>query len=317
MRSSARARAAVGAAGLYVASVLTIAATSGATAITATDRLHTSPASTALPAVARAVEAARRGAPIPAKLVPPLATIKLFPRRYRIPYACIGHNASAKATSRVCRVGRTSSEKLVVLMGDSHAFMWLPAVLEMARRDGWAVVPLIRFGCTPGKWFGRLGSAACREWYGWSTRQIRRLRPAVTLLGGSIPEEPSAVTRAATSGMIAAAQRLRALGPLVVIGDPEGLALDPVRCVLRPHASMSSCTTTWAPAALAAYDRVAGVTTSMRVGFLPTRGFVCHQRQCPAVVGRTIVWMDNSHLTGIYSAQLAGPFRAAFLRATR
>ena len=30
----------------------------------------------------------------------------------------------------------------------------------------------------------------------------------------------------------------------------------------------------------------------------------------------TMVWMDNSHLTGLYSARLADPFRAAFVRAT-
>ena len=287
------------------------------TAPAANGRLGTSATPAALPAVVKAVEAARRGAPIPARLAPAIATIKLFPRRYRIPPACIAHDASSTTQSRVCRVGEASSKNLIVLFGDSHAFMWLPAVLEMARLDGWAVVPLVRFGCTPGKWIAHEGRDACRSWYRWGIRQIQRLRPAVTLLGGSIGEQPSPATRAATEGVITSARALRALGPLVVIGDPEGLAADPVPCVVAPHASMSSCTTTWPPESLAAYDTVARATKGLGVGFLPTRGFVCYQRQCPAVVGHTIVWMDNSHLTGIYSAQLARPFRAAFLRATR
>jgi hypothetical protein len=80
---------------------------------------------------------------------------------------------------------------------------------------------------------------------------------------------------------------------------------------------MSSCTTTWPRESLAAYDTIARSMRGMGVGFVRTRGFVCHERQCPAVVGRTIVWMDNSHLTGVYSAQLAEPFRAAFVRAMR
>jgi hypothetical protein len=110
---------------------------------------------------------------------------------------------------------------------------------------------------------------------------------------------------------------LRGLGPLVVIGDPEGLAAGPVPCITARRASLWSCLRTWPPSSLAAYDTVARAMKALGVGFLPTRGFVCYRRHCPAVVGRTIVWMDNSHLTGIYSAQLAGPFRAAFLRAMR
>jgi hypothetical protein len=270
----------------------------------------------ALPGVVRAVEAARRGAPIPDRLVPPIARVKPFPRQYRIPPPCVAHGADAKVTSRVCRVGRASSDRLIVLFGDSHAFMWLPAVLELARRDGWAVVPLVRFGCTPGKWGRDAWPAVCGAWFRWGVRQIRRLRPTVTLLAGSIGERPSDETRAATSGLIAGARRLRALGPLVVVGDPEGPAYDPIPCLVAPGSSLSTCMTTWPAESLEAYDTVARATERLGAGFLPTRGFVCYARQCPAVVGRTIVWMDNSHITGYYSARVAAPFRAAFLRAT-
>jgi hypothetical protein len=33
------------------------------------------------------------------------------------------------------------------------------------------------------------------------------------------------------------------------------------------------------------------------------------------VIGHTIAWMDNNHLTVAYSVELADAFRAAFLRA--
>lgn len=311
-----RRRAAAAVVLVSIAVALSTAAARGERAVarSANDEQRT-PTAAALPAVVRAVEAARRGAPLPGGLKPPIARIKLFPRQYRIPPPCIAHNSSPKTTSRVCHVGRVSSDRLLVLLGDSHAFMWLPAVLELAWRDGWHVVPLIRFGCTPGAWIPHEGRDTCRAWLRWSIGEIRRLRPAITLLGGSIGERPSSATRAATRGVIAAARTLRALGPLVVIGDPEGLSGDPVPCLVAPGASMSSCTTTWPQTSLAAYDTVAREARRMGAGFLPTRGFVCHQRQCPAVVHRTIVWMDNSHLTGVYSAELAEPFRAAFLRA--
>jgi hypothetical protein len=76
---------------------------------------------------------------------------------------------------------------------------------------------------------------------------------------------------------------------------------------------MASCTTTWPSSSLAAYDEIARRAKQVGVGFLPTRQFVCFQRECPAIIGHTIAWMDNSHLTVAYSTQVADPFRAAFL----
>ena len=174
----------------------------------------------ALPAVVAAVEAARRGASIPSGLTPPLGDLKGLPPVYDPPKGCVAHDRSSVSTSKVCRIGARSSPKLIVLVGDSHALMWLPTVLELARRDNWAVIPLLRLGCTPGKWSS--GSKACRDWYRWALGQVARLRPDVTLLGGSIGERQKATTHAAVEGVVAAAQALKASGPTLVIGDPKG-----------------------------------------------------------------------------------------------
>ena len=286
------------------------AATSPATDIWQTRLARGSPT-----AVVAAVRAARRGAPIPAGLTPPIGKLGLMPRRYAPANECIAHDSSSRVAGKVCRVGRPSSRKVMVLIGDSHAYMWLPPVVELARRDGWAVVPLLRLGCTPGKWVTNEGSKACQAWFRWAVRQVDRLDPQVTLLGGSIPEQDSRYRHSATTGILAAARALKPFSRVVVIGDPEGLGDDPVDCVLSSRASMARCTTTWPAASLAGYDGVARETRRLGVGFLATRGFVCFERQCPAVIGRTIAWMDNNHLTPQYAAELSGVFRAAFLRA--
>jgi hypothetical protein len=287
------------------------------TATVAWGRSETSIAKGALPAVIAAVGAARRGAAIPSGLVPPLKDLRGLPNEYAPPPECIGHDRSSVTKTKICRMGDASSRRLIVLMGDSHATMWLPALVEMARHDHWAVVPLVRLGCTPAKWSGSSGNEPCAAWYRWAIAQVRRLNPSVTLLGGSIDQEQTSWTRAAIEGVVSAAQQLRALGTVVVIGDPEGLDRDPVDCVLSRHASMATCTTTWPRESLAFYDEVARRATTLRVGFLRTRGFVCFDRRCPAVVGHTIAWADNNHLTGAYSAQVAGAFRAEFRRATQ
>ena len=263
----------------------------------------------ALPAVVAAVEAARRGAPLPTALTPPIGQLRDFPHPYRPPDGCVLRDTSSQTTGKICRIGTASSSRLIVLMGDSHANMWLPPLLKTAWKDGWAVVPLVRLGCTPATWV--TNERGCGEWHRWALREALRLHATITLLGGSIDEHPGPYTRKAMESLLDTAHALRAAGRVVVIGDPEGLNGNPVDCLLAPHATMASCTTTWPASSLAAYDEIARRTTQLGVGFLPTRQFVCFEHECPAVIGNTIAWMDNSHLTVAYSTQITEPFSQA------
>jgi peptidoglycan/LPS O-acetylase OafA/YrhL len=264
----------------------------------------------ALPAVVAAVAAAQRGAPLPTPLTPPLGQLRNFPPPYQAPPGCVLRDTSSQTTGKVCRMGARSSSRVIVLMGDSHAHMWLPPLLQMAQQDGWAVVPLVRLGCTPATWV--TNERGCRDWYRWALGAAQRLHATVTLLGGSIDEHPSPYTRKAIESLLDTARALKTSGRVVVIGDPEGQSSDPVDCLLGSHATMATCTTTWPAATLALYDEVGRRAKQLGVGFLPTRQFVCFDGACPTVIGNTIAWMDNSHLTVAYSTQIAAPFRAVF-----
>jgi peptidoglycan/LPS O-acetylase OafA/YrhL len=268
-----------------------------------------------LPPVVSAVEAARRGAPIPVPLSPRIDQLAQYSPAVGPPAPCIAHDASTHVTEKVCRVGDLSSSRLIVIMGDSHALMWIPALLAMAARDHWAVVPLLRLGCSPDKWISDTGPAACLAWSKWAETRIEQLHPDVVLLAGSIPENASSGTTVAVDGMLGAAQTLVRSERLILVGDPESLSFQPVDCLLGPHASMATCTTTWPESSLAAYDAIARGAVRLGAGFLATRGFVCYERECPAVIAHTVVWGDNSHLTVAYSQAVAAPFRAAFVAA--
>ena len=269
----------------------------------------------ALPDVVAAVAAARRGDPIPSGLTPPIGRLTSSPPEYVLPHGCISRGESSQTTSKICRVGDTTSRKMIVLIGDSHAMMWLPAVLELAWRDGWVVVPLLRTGCMPNRWITNEGPSSCRAWYRWALRETRLLHPRITLVGGSIGERPSAAVSAAVDGVIAMARALEPYGHVVVIGDPEGLSQQPSDCLLSSHASMATCTATWPPATFRSYDRVAATVRHLGMGFIATRGFFCFERRCPAVIGHTIAYWDNSHITVAYAVQVSTAFRTAFVRA--
>jgi hypothetical protein len=120
----------------------------------------------------------------------------------------------------------------------------------------------------------------------------------------------------AVNGMDSMARTVKAgSGTVVVLGDPQGLALDPADCLLSRHASMASCTTTWSRAALWPYAEVAARAKRLGARFVDTQGWFCFQRRCPTVIGHTIVYKDSHHLTVAYSLKVAGVFRDAFLRA--
>jgi hypothetical protein len=99
---------------------------------------------------------------------------------YTLPAGCSPGLGSTSST--ICRLGDAHSAKTIVVIGDSHAHMWMPPILRMAGRDGWAVVPFIRPRCIPRSWSS---TGECGKWYRWATKSASALHPAVTLVIGS------------------------------------------------------------------------------------------------------------------------------------
>jgi peptidoglycan/LPS O-acetylase OafA/YrhL len=274
--------------------------------------------SRSLPAVVAAVKAARRGAPIPSGLAPPVS--ELLKDIYQFPSGCSPAVDSA-TTSNICRLGDTSSAKTILIFGDSHAQMWMPTLLTMAERDGWTVIPLVKSACHPNGWTGPGygGTApdltrACHAWYQWAVDQAKGLRPDVTLITGCCPAPVP--YRDATNAIRAYASLGKTMKrfstSVVVVADADGVTKQPVDCLLAPRATMKTCTTRKPANVVAFNNNLAKVARLNKFGFLKTRGWFCYQNQCPMVVARTIVYRDTGHITKTYALKLTGPFRAAF-----
>jgi hypothetical protein len=198
--------------------------------------------------------------------------------------------------------------------------MWMPALLAMAERDGWAVIPLVKSGCTSNMWTGpgfrgdpRDLLRACHAWYQWAVGQAKTLRPDVTMMTSCCanipPRDRRNLTRAYTS--LATAMR-RFSTSVILIADDEGVTKEPVDCLLARHATMKTCTTTWPTGSLAFNNSLAKVARIKKFEFMKTRGWFCYQSQCPTVVARTIVYRDTRHITEAYALKLSESFRTAF-----
>src|SRR5919204_2040034 len=266
-----------------------------------------------LAAVVSAVRAAERGVPLPSPLTPPVDSLR--GDFYSFPDGC---NATGRMITRICRLGDTSSPKSIALFGDSHAQMWMPAILQMAFRDHWLVLPFVKLSCVPRTW---VRPGECRDWYRWARHRAAELHPDVTLIIGSWAgtREPRLAIRPVAQ-LSAAMQRSSA--SVIVVGDPISQRRDPVDCLLASGATMKTCTSRQQPSQARADRTIASNAHRTGVGFVDARGWLCARARtwgqgylCPLVINRTITFLDDGHISKTYALELAPPFRTAFRHA--
>jgi peptidoglycan/LPS O-acetylase OafA/YrhL len=268
----------------------------------------------ALPSVIAAVKAAQRGAAIPSGLTPPVTTLL---KDYYDPAACAA--SDGQTTSDICPVGDPSASRSIAVVGDSHAYMWMPAIVRMAQQDGWKVVLIGKSGCTPDTWTGHQtgarngtpGWAECRTWYRWGVGQAKALKPTVTVITGAYGGVTGPSAASFVSGISSATVTMKTFSKaVVVIGDTPRQTRQPVDCLLARHATMKTCTSLFPQEMWQISDNIAAGVKKHGAAFLSTRGWFCFDYQCPMVVGHTIVYRDTGHVTKTYALKV--PFRAAF-----
>ncbi len=205
---------------------------------------------------------------------------------------------------------------MLVVFGDPHAEMWMPAILAMAQRDGWALIPIDKSACTPADSATGAGSSDCDRWFPWAIREARHLHPDVFLVTGAYSGGGDLEVRSVAGILDAARAMRRSAGKVVVVRDAPGEEQQPLDCVLRSHATRGSCSLDFsgdrATADLNANEAISA-DTSLRV--IDTMPWFCADQICPTVIGNTIAYVDTGHVTATYALALAAPFRAAFRQA--
>jgi hypothetical protein len=296
-------------------SVLSPAATAAPTAPNPTAPVGS--AGHPLPSVTAAVEAADRKAAIPTDLSPPVSDLLDANNpavEYVFPSGCAPESDS-QTTSQVCQLGDVGATKSIVVIGDSHAQMWMPPILQMAQTDSWVVRPLVKSGCTPYTWTGVDATAPCSAWFNWAVRQARLIRPSVMLIGAAYGGVTGSSADADENGIttLVAAVR-RAATYVVLIADDDGIGEQPVDCLLGRGANMGTCTDVRSQASFQINDDLTSLAASGGFAVMPTREWFCDGYQCPLVIGRTVVYRDLGHITVPYARTLYAPFRAEFRR---
>ena len=276
------------------------------------------------PVVLAEVAAAPRIRSLPPGLQPPLTdaaadTVLKYPG-YKL--GCVAF--TPQSTEPICTLGDPHGAKLMVVYGDSHASMWIPALDPIARQAGWRLVVLSKLNCpaslvvvtNPGGW-GQPGQPyqVCNAWHLWVLKWLARNKPdllVITQRDGSFYRRPSAgdvTTPTFTTSQWQAglkdllADSERSSGRVLVLGDTPRLDQSPPACLSIHSDDIQTCST---PAVQAVSPYLASeqaAASQTGAGYINTTPWFC-SATCTAVVDSYIVGWDRAHVTATYPRHL-------------
>ncbi|WP_369244762.1 acyltransferase family protein [Streptomyces sp. R41] len=250
---------------------------------------------------------------LPSNLAPALAKIKDTKSAI---YRDGCHVNYASTRTPPCVYGSRSSEKVVVLFGDSHAAQWFPALNRLASTHGWKLVSLTKASCKVaavtivqnGKPY-----TACDAWRSRALAQIKELRPSLVIVSSSDAGNPVQAMRDPLQGWTAGFrdtfQKLAGTGARVAaILDTPWPKGDAVDCAALYPLRLGRCSN-HVPQAIKDQTRRNAITEaarSTRVAVIDPEPWLCTRSgNCPVVVGDTFVYRDDSHMAEAYAEAIA------------
>jgi peptidoglycan/LPS O-acetylase OafA/YrhL len=266
----------------------------------------------ALEAVSEAVVRATETKNVPSNLNPSLGAAKNSLAR---PFRDGCDDGYTDPVLRPCIYGDKHSPTTVVLFGDSHAAQWFPAIDELGRAGDWRVVSMTKAVCPPVLlpiWNPVLHRPfrECEQWHTSALNWIAREKPAVVILGVARHYGPEYDFRVYSpqwvSGLAAMVQRIRTMGPqVVVIGPvphpkgnvPECLSehlKDAVACTQPLGAAVS-------PDGIVAEEAGVAAAGGAYVNVIP---WVCSADRCAVIIGDILVYRDDNHVTTTWATWL-------------
>jgi len=183
-----------------------------------------------------------------------------------------------------CLGGDPGGSKLIVLYGDSHASMWMPAIDAIAKKNGYRVELYAKLACPlieAPVWSYQLNRAfnECTEWQQLVLPKIKNAK-----------EFPKAL---ATLNSYTK--------KLVVIGNNPSMTTDSINCVSRPGVTISICASVRTKADNNAFNKIErAATLAVKATFIDTVSWACDAFMCPAIIDNKLVYFDQWHFTATY-----------------
>jgi len=228
------------------------------------------------------------------------------------------------STATRCVFADRNATRTVVLLGDSHARMWVPALVPALTRLRFRLVLLWYPSCPVANvptWYFKVNGPyrACDQFRIDALTFLRRRDPWLVLLGDSTTRKFSAANPSApvtgtqwrigmqhTIAVVKAASRR-----VAVIGDLTAFGVSPPECLAAHAAAIQRCSVPSPNPMVPSYrpdeQRAAG---AMHVAYLDPLRWLC-AATCSPIVGDMIVYSDTDHVAFTYAEFLSGVMGAA------
>ena len=225
------------------------------------------------------------------------------------------------STATQCLFGDLSARRTIVLFGDSHARMWLPALVPYAKSSHFKVVLLWLSGCPAAAvsvWNLTTGVpfATCDTWRTSTIALIDTLRPALVLIASHTTRvyTSKGPTKVFTSAQWEKGDEatIRALKngrtKIALIGDIVGLTLDVPTCLAAHPTAVRTCSVANPnPAVPRFYKAEALAAKATHVTYLNPIPWLC-TKKCSTVIGHFLVYTNNNHICLVFAEYLSTVF---------
>lgn len=243
-----------------------------------------------------------------------------------LPYSCGQVQGAPKqhphSPCQLLRPMDDSWDKLVFVVGSSHARQFIPALMDSARTNNWQIINLSMHGCTFRQ--GHDPNGRCGTYYDYVMTQIKKFKPDFVVTVGTAAK-PSSNAEVVEPGAKEAIQAiLNENVPVIAFRDPPRWPANAYTCaeaVVRAGGTRedadSKCGANVslklaATSPLKELESMRAVGASDAGGAAPARVYtidltdrICPDGRCSPILGNTYVYMDDNHLTRAFTTAIA------------
>lgn len=221
-----------------------------------------------------------------------------------------------------CVFAAKASATTIVLYGDSHAMMWLPALVPVAQRAHDRLVLVWRPGCpdaTVSTWNPNTHSvdAACAKFRSGVIAAIKKFAPRFVLLADRTSDIPGPNNKPTTNAAWQAGltQTIAALKStktkVAVIGDVTAFTVPLPDCLAASPTKVQACSAPNPnPKTYQHFAAEQAAATAQGVTYVNPQPWLCTST-CSPVIGHQLAYFDNLHVSATYAEFLSTVFGAA------
>ena len=245
---------------------------------------------------------------IPANLEPP------FEQLYQMPepelYALGCHFNNIKKPD-VCTFGNPNSKTSIALIGDSHAAQWFQPIKKIIEKRNWKLVTYTQSGCSLFSVAGGV-SEDCQLWNNYVLQQIKINKFSLVIMSNfsnqdSLQDEKLVLRSALVTDNLKILESTitKFDTKLLYIADtPKPTSMIP-NCLSQYVAQIQMCTFDLPKAMdLSSGLMLREVFSTDKSSYIDLTEWFCVNSRCPGIIGNTLVYRDDSHISDPYAIAL-------------